>query len=126
MLVGPPETATSSSPHPNPLPVPWVYLVIAGLLEVGWTVSLKLSQTTGRLGLGVASAAACVVTSGVLLWLAQRSIPIGTAYAVWSGIGAAGTFLVGVAFFGDTASGLRFASVGLIVAGVVGLKLAHG
>ncbi len=67
-----------------------------------------------------------MAASGLLLWLAQRSIPIGTAYAVWTGIGAAGTFVVGVLFFGDSLGLLRMISVGLIVAGIIGLKLAHG
>jgi quaternary ammonium compound-resistance protein SugE len=87
---------------------------------------LKLSQTPGRLVPGVMVAVACMAASGALLWLAQRNIPIGTAYAVWTGIGAAGTFLVGVLFYGDPAGALRLVSVGLIVAGIVGLKLAHG
>ena len=67
-----------------------------------------------------------MTASGALLWLAQRDIPIGTAYAVWTGIGAAGTFAVGIAFYGDSASAWRLVSVGLIVAGIIGLKLAHG
>ena len=104
----------------------WFYLVLAGLFEIGWPVGLKLSQAPGRLWPGVAAAVVCMGVSGGFLWLAQKSIPIGTAYAVWTGIGAAGTFLVGVAFFGDSTSALRFVSVGLILAGVVGLKLAHG
>jgi quaternary ammonium compound-resistance protein SugE len=64
--------------------------------------------------------------SGGLLWLAQKTIPIGTAYAVWTGIGAAGTFAVGILFYGDSASTLRLLSAALIVAGIIGLKLAHG
>ncbi len=66
-----------------------------------------------------------MATSGFLLWLAQRDIPIGTAYAIWTGIGAAGTFMVGVMFYGDPASMVRFAGVALIIAGVATLKLAH-
>jgi quaternary ammonium compound-resistance protein SugE len=66
-----------------------------------------------------------MAASGVFLWLAQRQIPIGTAYAVWTGIGASGTFLVGVLFFGDPSSLMRYLGVLLIVAGVVTLKLAH-
>jgi quaternary ammonium compound-resistance protein SugE len=104
----------------------WFYLIAAGLFEIGWPVGLKLSQTPGRLVPGVMVAVACMAASGALLWLAQRDIPIGTAYAVWTGIGAAGTFLVGVLFYGDPAGALRLVSVGLIVAGIVGLKLAHG
>lgn len=104
----------------------WIYLVVAGLFEIGWPLGLKLSQTPGRLGSGLALAVASMAVSGGLLWLAQKEIPIGTAYAVWTGIGASGTFLVGLLFFGDSSSVLRLASAGLIVAGVVGLKLAHG
>jgi len=104
----------------------WVYLIVAGLFEIGWPVGLKLSQTPGRLIVGVVIAVGCMAASGAFLWLAQRSIPIGTAYAVWTGIGAAGTFAVGIAFYGDSAGALRLISVGLIIAGIVGLKLAHG
>ena len=103
----------------------WVYLIVAGLFEIGWPVGLKLSQTPGRLIVGVVIAVVCMAASGAFLWLAQRIIPIGTAYAVWTGIGAAGTFAVGIAFYGDSTSALRWVSVGLIVAGIIGLKLAH-
>lgn len=103
----------------------WIYLVLAGLFEIGWPLGFKLSQTTRHRALFIGVAIASIAASGVLLWLAQRTIPLGTAYAVWTGIGAAGTFAVGVAFFGDAASALRILSVLLIVAGVVGLKLAH-
>jgi quaternary ammonium compound-resistance protein SugE len=104
----------------------WLYLIVAGLFEIGWPVGLKLSQTPGQRVLGVVIAVACMAASGALLWLAQRDIPIGTAYAVWTGIGATGTFGVGIAFYGDPAGALRLVSVGLIIAGIIGLKLAHG
>ena len=104
----------------------WIALVVAGLFEIGWPLGLKLSQTPGRLGVGLALAVGCMAVSGGLLWFAQKEIPIGTAYAVWTGIGAAGTFLIGVLFFGDSSGALRLVSAGLIVAGVVGLKLAEG
>ena len=104
----------------------WFYLIAAGLFEIGWPVGLKLSQTPGRFIVGVIVAVACMAASGAFLWLAQRDIPLGTAYAVWTGIGAAGTFGVGILFYGDPAGALRLVSVGLIVAGIVGLKLAHG
>ena len=104
----------------------WLYLIAAGLFEIGWPVGLKLSQTPGRLVVGVIIAIACMSASGGLLWLAQRTIPIGTAYAVWTGMGAVGTFAVGIAFYGDSAGAMRLVSVGLIVAGIIGLKLAHG
>ena len=99
---------------------------MAGLCEIAWPVGLKLSQTPGRLALGAIVAVVGMAASGALLWLAQRDIPIGTAYAVWTGIGAAGAFAVGIAFYGDSASAWRLVSVGLIVAGIIGLKLAHG
>ena len=104
----------------------WIYLFIAGLFEIGWPVGLKLSQTPGRLLVGVILAVGCMAASGGFLWLAQRQIPIGTAYAVWTGIGAAGTFVVGIAVYGDAASAGRLVSVGLIIAGIIGLKRAHG
>ena len=104
----------------------WLYLITAGLFEIGWPVGLKLSQTPGRLVFGLIIAIICMTASGGLLWLAQRDIPIGTAYAVWTGIGAAGTFIVGILFYGDSASAMRLVSVGLIIAGIIGLKLAHG
>ena len=103
----------------------WIYLVCAGLFEIGWPVGLKISQAPGTRWTGIAIAVMFMTLSGILLWLAQRHIPIGTAYAVWTGIGAAGTFLVGVLFFGDPASMGRFLGVALIIAGVVALKLAH-
>jgi len=103
----------------------WVYLIIAGLLEIGWPVGLKLAQQAETRVLGIVLAVAFMIASGVGLWLAQRTIPIGTAYAVWTGIGAAGTFLVGVVFYNDPTSITRYLGVALIVAGVVLLKLAH-
>ena len=103
----------------------WVFLVFAGLLEIGWPVGLKLAQEPATRVVGIASSIVFMAASGALLWLAQREIPIGTAYAVWTGIGAAGTFLVGVLYYGDPASALRVAGALLIVAGVITLKLAH-
>ncbi|MAK43535.1 MULTISPECIES: DMT family transporter [Spongiibacter] len=103
----------------------WVYLVLAGLFEIGWPVGLKLAQEDKTRLLGVVVAVVFMGVSGMLLWLAQKQIPIGTSYAVWTGIGAAGTFLVGVFFFGDASSLLRYVGIALIVAGVATLKLAH-
>ncbi len=103
----------------------WVYLILAGLFEIGWPVGLKMSQAPETRLLGIALAIAFMTLSGVLLWLAQRQIPIGTAYAVWTGIGAAGTLFVGILFYGDPASFARYLGVALIIAGVVTLKLAH-
>ena len=103
----------------------WAYLVLAGLFEIGWPVGLKMAQEPSSRLTGVAVAVVFMATSGILLWLAQRQIPIGTAYAVWTGIGAAGTFLVGVFFYDDPTSISRYLGVALIVSGVVILKLAH-
>ena len=104
--------------------MPWLYLLVAAVFEIGWPVGLKLASTPGQRELGWMVAVASFALSGGFLWLAQKSIPMGTAYAVWTGVGAAGTFLVGVWFYGEAASALRYASVFLILAGVVGLKLA--
>lgn len=103
----------------------WLYLLLAGLLEIGWPVGLKLAQVSESRWTGIAMAVGFMTASGFFLWLAQRHIPIGSAYAIWTGIGAAGTFLVGVMFFGDSTSLMRYAGVMLIIAGVVTLKLAH-
>jgi quaternary ammonium compound-resistance protein SugE len=102
----------------------WLYLLLAGLFEIGWPVGLKISQMPETRWLGIAIAIFFMTLSGIFLWLAQREIPIGTAYAVWTGIGAAGTFMVGVFFFGDAASLMRYLGVALIIAGVATLKLA--
>ncbi len=103
----------------------WIYLVLAGLCEIGWPIGLKLGWTdAGARPLWIGFAVVAMAVSGALLLLAQRELPIGTAYAVWTGIGAVGTFAVGIALFGDAASTLRIASAGLIVVGLVGLKLA--
>ena len=103
----------------------WGYLVLAGFFEIGWPLGLKLAQSPGRGLLGWVCAILAMAMSGILLYLAQREIALGTAYAVWTGIGAAGTFLVGVWWFGDPASLGRFAGGALIVGGVITLKLAH-
>jgi len=103
----------------------WTYLVVAGLFEIGWPVGLKLAQVEGQRLWGVLIAVAFMLASGTLLWLAQRDIPLGTSYAVWTGIGAAGTFIYGLMVYGDAASLGRFLGVGLILGGVVVLKLAH-
>ena len=102
----------------------WTYLFIAGVLEIGWPRGFKLSQTTSYRVVFILTAVVCMALSGVFLWLAQREIPIGTAYAVWTGIGAAGTFLIGVFVFNDPASMLRILSFLLIVTGVIGLRIS--
>ncbi|HDR04959.1 MAG TPA: multidrug efflux SMR transporter [Candidatus Marinimicrobia bacterium] len=101
----------------------WFYLIIAGIFEIGWPLGLKLSQTMATKLPGIIIAAVAMSFSGLFLWLAQKSIPIGTAYAVWTGIGATGTLLVGILFFGDSASIGRMLSASLIIIGIIGLKL---
>jgi quaternary ammonium compound-resistance protein SugE len=103
----------------------WVYLFTAGLFEIGWPVGLKWAQEPGKLIVGVVVAVVAMAISGGLLFLAQKEIALGTAYAVWTGIGAAGTFLVGLWLFGDPSSLGRYLGVVLIITGVVTLKLAH-
>jgi quaternary ammonium compound-resistance protein SugE len=101
----------------------WSMLVLAGLLEIGWAIGLKHTDGFTR---WLPSALTIVAMAGSmwLLALALRSIPIGTAYAVWTGIGAAGTAVLGIILFAEPATALRLASIGLIVAGIAGLKLA--
>ncbi|MHC1790939.1 DMT family transporter [Solidesulfovibrio sp.] len=103
----------------------WLFLVIAGFFEIGWPVGLKLAQAPGRGLWGAVLAVACMAASGLFLYLAQRAIPMGTAYAVWTGIGAVGAFCLGLVLYGDPASLARILGVGLIVAGVITLRLAH-
>jgi quaternary ammonium compound-resistance protein SugE len=103
----------------------WLYLVLAGICEIGWPVGLKLGWTEdGAKPWWILFAIVSMAASGALLLWAQRFIPMGTAYAVWTGIGAVGAFTVGIMAFGDSASAMRMVSIGLIVAGIVGLKLA--
>lgn len=104
----------------------WLYLVAAGLLEIGWPVGIKLAENPDRRIAGIVTAVLFMAGSGTCLWVAQKQIPMGTAYAVWTGIGAVGTLLVGIWFYGEPANVIRLGSAFLIVAGIVGLKLAHG
>lgn len=100
----------------------WVYLIAAGMFEIGWPVGLKMAQGDERRMQGILIAVGCMAISGALLWLAQKEIPLGTSYAVWTGIGAAGTFLVGVVFYGDPSTLVRFIGVLMIIGGVITLK----
>ncbi|OOG46603.1 quaternary ammonium compound efflux SMR transporter SugE [Polaromonas sp. A23] len=102
--------------------MPWVLLFIAGLLEVGWAIGLKYTEGFTRLWPSVGTVAAMTL-SIVLLGLAMRSLPVGTAYAVWTGIGAVGTVTLGIVLFAEPAAAARLVCVGLIVAGILGLKL---
>lgn len=104
----------------------WIYLVAAGLLEIGWPLGLKIAENPESRIRGVVTAVLFMGASGTLLWLAQRQIPMGTAYAVWTGIGAVGTLIVGILFYGEPSTAMRLGSASLIVLGIIGLKLAHG
>ncbi len=103
----------------------WVYLTLAGLFEIGWPVGLKIAGNENTRIMGIIMAVIFMAISGALLWMAQKQIPMGTSYAVWTGIGAAGTFLVGIFFYGDPSSLTRYLGVGLIIAGVATLKFAN-
>ena len=100
----------------------WLYLLFAGLFEVGWAIGLKYTEGFSRLMPSLWTIAAMIV-SLALLGLALKTLPVGTAYAVWTGIGAVGTAALGIYLFGEPANAARLASIGLIVAGIVGLKL---
>ena len=102
----------------------WLVLAIAGLFEVAWAIGLKYTDGFSKLWPSAATAAAMVV-SVVLLGWAMRSLPVGTAYAVWTGIGAVGTVVLGIVLFGEPATLGRLACVALIVAGIIGLKVTH-
>ena len=104
----------------------WILLIIAGLFEIGWPLGFKLASMHSKyfiwfIGLSILS----MGLSGYFLYLAQKSIPIGTAYVIWTGIGAIGTVLLGILFFHDSANIFRLLFVSLILIGIVGLKLVH-
>lgn len=101
----------------------WLILVLAGLFEVGWAVGLKYTEGFTRLWPTLGTVAAMLVSLG-LLGVAMKSLPLGTAYAVWVGVGAVGTVILGIALLGEPANPARLVSVGLIIAGIIGLKLA--
>ncbi|WP_109124964.1 quaternary ammonium compound efflux SMR transporter SugE [Dyella sp. C11] len=105
--------------------MPWIYLLVAGLLEVVWAIGLKYTEGFSRLWPSVITGSA-MIASIVLLAMAVKTLPIGTAYAIWTGIGAVGAVILGIVLFGDSASPLRLACVGLVVLGMVGLKLTGG
>jgi quaternary ammonium compound-resistance protein SugE len=100
----------------------WVYLFFAGLLEVAWAIGLKYTDGFTR-PWPTALTLTAMVLSIVLLGLALKTLPVGTAYAVWTGIGAVGVALLGIVLFGESASAARLACIGLILSGIVGLKL---
>ena len=100
----------------------WTMLAVAGLFEIAWAVGLKYTEGFSRWWPSVGTALAMAV-SVLLLALAMRTLPVGTAYAVWTGIGAVGTALLGIVLFGEPATFARLGCIALIVAGIVGLKL---
>ncbi|NUO88713.1 MAG: multidrug efflux SMR transporter [Cupriavidus sp.] len=101
----------------------WIYLVIAGLLEVLWAYSMKLSEGFSRPGYSAITIVA-MIASFALLSLSMKSLPLGTAYTIWTGIGAVGAFLVGLLVLGEPASAVRILAAGLIVSGLVMMKMA--
>lgn len=101
----------------------WLLLVLAGLLEIAWAIGLKYTEGFTRLWPTLGTVAA-MVASIALLGIAMKQLPVGTAYAVWVGVGAVGTAILGIVLFGESASAGRLASLALIVGGIVGLKLA--
>jgi quaternary ammonium compound-resistance protein SugE len=100
----------------------WTALIVAGLLEIGWAIGLKYTQGFTRLWPSIGTGVAMVLSFGLLSY-ALRTIPVGTGYAVWTGIGASGTAILGMMFLGESREVLRMVCIGLIVAGVVGLRL---
>ncbi len=116
--------------HPQGRPCPrtglslaWILLVVAGLFEIGWAIGLKYTDGFAR-PLPSLLTGLSMVASVVLLGLALRTLPVGTAYAVWTGIGTVGTAFLGIVLFGEPAAAVRLACIGLIVLGILGLKLA--
>ncbi len=101
----------------------WIVLIIAGLFEVAWAAGLKVSDGFSKFVPSVLTVIAMAI-SVWLLAIAVRTLPLGTAYAVWTGIGAIGAATIGILWYGEAASALRLVSLGLIVAGIAGLKLA--
>ena len=103
--------------------MPWAILVLAGLFEVGWAIGLKYTDGFTKLWPTVGTVVSMAVSLG-LLGIAMKSLPVGTAYAVWVGVGAVGTAILGIVLLGEPANAGRMISLGLIVAGIIGLKLA--
>lgn len=101
----------------------WIILLIAGLLEVVWAVGLKYTTVFSRLTPSIITITAMVISMALLSW-AMKTLPVGTAYAIWTGIGAVGAAITGILLLGESASPARLLSLGLIVAGIIGLKLS--
>ena len=100
----------------------WVFLILAGILEVGWAIGLKYTEGFTRLWPSVGTITAIIISMG-LLAVSMRTLPAGTAYAVWTGIGSVGTVALGILLFNEPATAARLASVALILTGIVGLKI---
>lgn len=102
----------------------WIILFLAGLFEVGWAIGLKYTEGFTR-PLPTALTVCAMLVSLALLGLAMKELPLGTAYAIWTGVGAVGTVIAGIILFGESMALLRLASVALIVCGLIGLKMSH-
>ena len=100
----------------------WMYLITAGILEIGWPVGLKMAQNEQYRWQGILLAVVLMFASGVFLFMAQKTVPMGTAYAVWTGIGAVGTALIGIFFFKEPADFWRVFFIFTLIASIVGLK----
>ncbi|HMM64584.1 MAG: quaternary ammonium compound efflux SMR transporter SugE [Mesorhizobium sp.] len=103
--------------------MPWVFLLVAGLFEIGWAIGLKYTEGFTRPVPTVLTVVSMIVSMG-LLGLALKTLPVGTAYAIWTGIGTVGTALLGIWLLGEPATAVRLACIALIVSGIIGLKLA--
>ena len=104
----------------------WLFLIIAGIFEVGWPLGFKLASTYTKYNIiFVVLSVISMALSGVFLYTAQKSIPIGTAYVIWTGVGAVGTLLIGILFFGDSAGFWRLFFITLIIIGIIGVKIVH-
>ena len=103
----------------------WLYLLIASLFEMGWPFGLKMAHLSDSKFIWFSFAIIAMILSGYFLYLAQKNIPIGTAYAIWTGIGTIGTFFIGISLFQDNASVARFIGVFLIISGIVVLKVCN-
>jgi quaternary ammonium compound-resistance protein SugE len=101
----------------------WMLLIVAGLFEIAWAVGLKYTEGLTR-PLPSAGTIAAMVISVWLLGIAMKTLPVGTAYSVWVGVGAVGTVILGIVLFKEPANALRLASIGLVIAGIIGLKVA--
>lgn len=104
----------------------WLYLIIAGIFEAGWPLGFKLASTYTKYNIiFIILSVISMALSGVFLYIAQKTIPIGTAYVIWTGLGAVSTLLIGIFFFGDSADFWRLFFITLIIIGIIGIKFVH-